>query len=120
MRRRTSGVKPAGLLGRQKSKRRLGLETLETRELLATILVTNTNDSGAGSLRNAILVANAAPSSSVISFDIAAAGVQTIAPLTPLPTITNTLTIDATTQPGTGATPLIFLSGSNAGTGPTD
>ena len=41
------------------------LDGLEVRALLSTIVVTNANDSGAGSLRQAILVA---PSGSTISF----------------------------------------------------
>ena len=54
-----------------------------------TAMVTNTNDSGAGSLRQAILDANAnAATTETISFNIPGAGVRTITPLSPLPTIT--------------------------------
>jgi hypothetical protein len=46
-------------------------------------------------------------------------GVQTIMPSTPLPTITDTVFLDATTQPGffDGETPLIQLDGTLAGAG---
>ncbi len=77
--------------------------------------VTNTNDTGAGSLRQAILNANASAGPDVISFAIPGAGVRTITPATPLPTITDTATIDGTTQPGFTGVPLIELDGTNAG-----
>ncbi len=53
--------------------------------------VTNTNDSGAGSLRQAILDANAAPDGVIpdlIFFDIPGDGIHTITPLTELPPLT--------------------------------
>ena len=56
---------------------------------MATFTVTNTNDSGAGSLRQAILDANAQAGTDTISFNIPGGGVHTIAPATPLPTITD-------------------------------
>ena len=46
----------------------------------ATFTVTNTNDSGAGSLRQAILDANASAGADLIDFSIPGAGVHTIAP----------------------------------------
>ncbi len=66
----------------------------------ATFTVTTTADSGAGSLRQAILDANANPGADVVAFNIPGAGVQTIAPLTSLPDVTGTVTIDGYTQPG--------------------
>ena len=48
----------------------------------ATFSVTNTNDSGAGSLRQAILGANATPGGDSIEFDIPGSGVHTITPTT--------------------------------------
>ncbi len=66
----------------------------------ATFTVTNDNDSGAGSLRQAILDANAAPGADTIAFSLSP-GLQTIAPPTPLPVITDPVTIDGYTQPGT-------------------
>ncbi|HEV3119327.1 MAG TPA: hypothetical protein VGY58_19890, partial [Gemmataceae bacterium] len=44
------------------------LELLENRWLPSTFIVTNTNDSGAGSLRQAILAANANPGLDTVSF----------------------------------------------------
>ncbi|WP_339732882.1 choice-of-anchor Q domain-containing protein [uncultured Gimesia sp.] len=52
-------------------------ETLEDRTLLTAFTVVNTNDSGAGSLRDAIEQANANAGADTISFDAALAG-QTI------------------------------------------
>jgi CSLREA domain-containing protein len=51
-------------------------------------------------LREAITDANAAGGSNVIAFDIAGAGVHTIALSSQLPTITGALLIDGYTQPG--------------------
>jgi hypothetical protein len=61
--------------------------------------VTNTNDSGAGSLRQAITDANNM-GGGTINFNIPGSGVHTISPLTVLPTITQTVTIDGYSQPG--------------------
>src|ERR1051325_5110926 len=84
----------------------------------ATFAVTNTNDSGPGSLRQAILDSNAASSGfNTISFSIGT-GVKTISPLSPLPTISLPVTIDGTTQPGYAGKPLIEIEGSHAGVGP--
>jgi hypothetical protein len=65
-----------------------------------TFTVTNTNDSGAGSLRQAILDANATDGASVIDFDIPGSGVHTIRPSSALPTVTEQVTIDGYSQPG--------------------
>lgn len=79
----------------------------------ATYIVTTTNDSGAGSLRQAILDANATDGvDDVIEFDIPAAGVQTITPLTSLPSITDPVILDGYTQ--TGASPNTLAIGSDA------
>lgn len=67
----------------------------------ATVLiVTNTNDSGAGSLRAAITDANANPAANVIGFNISGSCPRTIALDTELPAITNSLSIRGYTQPG--------------------
>jgi hypothetical protein len=84
--------------------------------VLATFTVTNTNDSGLGSLRQAILDANSTPGQDTINFNIGS-GVQTIAPLSPLPSITDSAIVDGTTQPGFSGTPIIELNGSSAGVG---
>ena len=94
------------------------LEWMEDRTLLSTFLVSTTADSGPGSLRQAILDSNAATGSTErIDFDIPGTGVQTIAPLSPLPTITSPVLIDGTSQPDYAGTPLIELNGSQAGGG---
>ena len=77
-------------------------------------IVTNTNDSGAGSLRQAILDANADPGTETIRFNIPGTSVKTITPTSALPTITDTVIIDGTTQPGFSGTPIIELNGSSA------
>lgn len=69
-----------------------------------TYTVTNTADSGAGSLRQAILDANGTPGvADTIAFNIRGAGVHTITPASGLPTITDAVTIDGYTQPGASA-----------------
>jgi parallel beta-helix repeat protein len=68
-----------------------------------TLTVTNANDSGSGSLRQAILDANANPDYSFINFDIPGGCPQTIAPASALPTITQGVRIDAYSQPGSAA-----------------
>lgn len=78
----------------------------------STFTVTNTNDSGAGSLRQAILDANATATEDMIEFNIPGSGVATIAPATELPQITSPVTIDGYTQ--TGAQPNTKAVGSNA------
>ncbi|MFQ5649312.1 MAG: FlgD immunoglobulin-like domain containing protein [bacterium] len=85
-----------------------------------TFTVTNTSDSGAGSLRQAILDANANSGTDTIAFDIPGAGPHTISPQSGLPTITDPVVIDGLTQTGASCdswppTLLIELDGTNAG-----
>jgi len=75
-----------------------------------TYTVTNTNDSGAGSLHQAMLDANVHIGADTISFNVPGSGVHTIAIATDLPTITDPVVIDGTTQPGYAGNPLIELS----------
>src|SRR5689334_4137879 len=82
---------------------------LEDRCLLATFNVTNTNDSGPLSLRQAILDSNANPAAqgaNLIAFNIPGSGVQSILPLSQLPAITAPVTLDGYTQPGSHANTL--------------
>ncbi|HEY0157180.1 MAG TPA: Calx-beta domain-containing protein [Thermoanaerobaculia bacterium] len=83
----------------------------------ATFTVTTTEDAGAGTLRQAILDANAAgPGPHTIAFNIDSGGLQTIRPESPLPVVTATQTLlDATTQPGYGGAPVVELSGPSGG-----
>jgi hypothetical protein len=78
-----------------------------------TFFVTNVNDTGPGSLRQAILDANSNPGPDTIAFNIAGAS-RTIKPVLSLPAITDTVTIDGTTQPGFAGAPVIELSGANS------
>lgn len=88
-------------------------ERLEGRVLLATFTVTNTNDAGAGSLRQAITDANATGGDDMVAFNIAGDGAKTITPLTQLPDISGSGTIDGTTQPGFAGVPVIELNGAS-------
>ncbi|MEM8954493.1 MAG: choice-of-anchor Q domain-containing protein [Verrucomicrobiota bacterium] len=62
--------------------------------------VTNTNDSGAGSLRQAIDVANSTLARDRITFAIPGAGPHIITPATPLPDIAASVEIDGFSQSG--------------------
>jgi parallel beta-helix repeat protein len=93
------------------------LEVLETRRLRTNFDVFTTDDSGSGSLRQAILDANQSPGADLIDFQFEIQGVATISLLSPLPPITNAVRIDGTTQVGFAGTPLVELDGSAAGTG---
>jgi parallel beta-helix repeat protein len=88
----------------------LALALLATPGSAATFTVTNTADSGAGSLRQAILDANGNPGADTIAFNITGGGPYVITPLSILPLVTETVVIDGTTQPGYAGTPLIELS----------
>jgi hypothetical protein len=66
----------------------------------ATYTVTNTNDSGNGSLRWAIEQGNANPGLDIVEFAIHGPGPQTIRPTSALPIIDDPLVIDGYTQPG--------------------
>ena len=125
--------------GRDGSARRLLLESLEVRSLLATLVVNTAGDEnvpdGTLSLREAIEVSNGTLAISALSpqeqvqvsgslsvpntiaFNIGSGGPATIVPTSPLPTITAPVVIDGTTQPDYGGTPLIELDGASAGTG---
>src|SRR5688572_9064332 len=93
------------------------VESLEGRQLLATFQVINAEDNGLGSLRQAILNANSSPGADAIVFDIPATTVLPAAPgnlpfpgfdestqtwrislLSPLPTITDQVSIDGYSQ----------------------
>lgn len=72
-----------------------------------TFVVTTTSDgTGAGTFRTAITSANANPGVDTITFNIGS-GQQTLPLTSNLPTITDPVIIDGTTQPGYAGTPLI-------------
>lgn len=97
---------------------RPSIEPVEPRVLLATFAVRNTADSGVGTLRQAMLDANASPGADLISFqipastapllDVPVAGFDpflqlwTITLASPLPVITDTLTLDGLSQAQAG------------------
>ena len=92
---------------------------------LATFTVTNTNDAGIGSFRQAILDANAnGVGADNIWFNIAGTGLQSISLTSALPTITSAVFIDGFTQTGSSRNSVgvgsnavlkIELNGENAG-----
>ncbi len=125
---RRSDERPDGKR-RKMSRRRLAMQMkkkrqqfqpdfhgLERRMMPSTFTVTDTSDSDAGSLRQAILNSNSTPGSNTIDFKIGS-GAQTISLLSPLPAITVPVLIDGTSQPGYTGAPLIDLDGTGAGTG---
>ena len=95
----------------------------------ATYTVTNTNDSGSGSLRQAVSDANGTPGvADIIEFNIPGSGVQTIVLATPLPDMTDDFEIHGFTQPGSSpntsgpglpdnSVHLIEIDGTNSGGG---
>jgi titin len=112
------------------------VQALEDRCLPSTFTVTNTGDNGGvnpapfagtGTLRQAIVDADASSGSNTIAFNIPGSGVQTITPLSPLPALTAAgTTVNGYTQPGARANTLaasdnavllIELDGSAAGAG---
>lgn len=78
--------------------------------------VTNTNDTGPGSLRDAIVSANARVGKDTLLFDFGIAGVKTITTVTALPNITDTLFIDGSSDPGYAGMPLIEINGNGLAT----
>ena len=90
---------------------------LEKRMMPSTYTVVNTNDSGTGSLREAISDANMAGGLGLIEFDIPGSGVQTISLQSALPPIETQVDIDGQSQPGYSARALIQIDGTNAGSG---
>ncbi len=97
-------------------------------ESVCSLEVTTTEDSlNAGTLRSAILCANALPNidrdgdlipdPDPIRFNIPGNGPSTIQPLSELPTITDAIHFDGTTQPGFAGVPLIEIDGRLAGNG---
>ena len=117
LRRRRRPCRPAEYFGTS-FHLRPRVDMMEDRTLLSAFNVTNTADSGPGSLRQAILDSNAASGGvNTVYFDIPGRGAQTIAPLSPLPTITSPVLIDGWSQPGFAGTPLIEIDGSQAGGG---
>jgi titin len=90
----------------------------------AIYVVTNTNDSGTGSLRQAILDANTTVGLDSIAFVLPGAGPGVITPANDLPLITDPLIIAGYTEPGASpatatslATITVVIDGTNMTTG---
>lgn len=82
-----------------------------------TFTVINTDDTGTGSLRQAITDANNHAGLDTIAFNIPGSGVHTIGPATGLPQIAEAVVIDGYTQPANGgaaASPNTLANGDNA------
>ena len=100
-------------------RRRLTVETLEGRELLATFAVSSAADSGGGSLRQAIINSDSTPatpaSPNIITFhDLA--NVAQIQLQSALPVISQPVIIDGTTEGSyNGTHPFVQLIGNYAG-----
>ena len=94
---------------------KVSARALEGRQLLSTFTVSATNDSGAGSLRQAILSSDATTGPNSIVFNIPGSGEHTINLLSALPVITQPVTIDGTTEPNSGGLAVIQLDGASAG-----
>lgn len=81
--------------------------------------VTSVNDSGEGSLRQAILNANASAGADIISFNLPGSdsSVRQITLNSALPAITDPITLDATLQAGfAGGNPVVEINGASIGT----
>jgi uncharacterized repeat protein (TIGR01451 family) len=96
--------------------------TILTSAPAAIFTVTNTGDNGGvdpspgagtGTLRQAIVDANATAGADTIQFSIGS-GLKTINISPALPNVTETVTIDGTTQPGFSGSPLIEITGISA------
>jgi hypothetical protein len=83
-----------------------------------TLTVDSTADSGAGTLRQAIVDANGDPSEEPVTIEFAiGSGPQSIAPTSALPVITRPVVLDGTSQPGFDGVPLIEIRGDSAPAG---
>ena len=76
----------------------------------ANYVVINTNDSGDGSLRQAIINADSNNPPNTISFQIPGSGPFTISPQSTFPPLNQPVIVDGTTQPGYGNSPLIQIN----------
>ncbi|WP_439630005.1 hypothetical protein [Gemmata sp.] len=98
---------------------RLAVEPLEDRLAPATFTVTSVDNVGEGTLRNAIIRANATPGADTITFAIGTGLQQIRVMTTPLPAITDRVNINGRSQPGYAGLPLVLVNGAGAGVGAT-
>ncbi len=90
----------------QRARRQYVFQQLEDRSVLSAIAVTNLNDSGPGSLRQAITTADAAHGSQTIDFNVAGTIHLTSGAL---PAVTASVDIDGTSAPGFAAAPVVEI-----------
>lgn len=91
--------------------RSVSIERLEARQLLTTFTVSNLDDQGEGSFRQAILDANNAVGADVIEFDVTG----TITLNSSLPAVIDQVNIDGTTAPSFDGAPLVEIDYNGAG-----
>ena len=97
-----------------------GLQPMLPGTIFTVTKVADTNDGFCNadcSLREAIVAANAHPGTDSIAFNIGT-GIKTLFPTSQLPSISDPVVVDGTTQPGFSGTPLIEIDGTNAGAVP--
>src|SRR4029450_6901105 len=75
------------------------------------LTATSTNDSGPGTLRQALLDANDSPAPNLIAFNFPDSGPHTINLLSALPPLADEIFIDGWSQPGFTGIPTIELNG---------
>ncbi|MBZ0280115.1 MAG: SBBP repeat-containing protein [Anaerolineae bacterium] len=87
-------------------------------EILTVTSTADTDDGNCDShctLREAINASNSTPNQQTIAFNIPGAGVKTIQPTSMLPTISDPVIINGTSQTGFNGVPIIEIDGSQAG-----
>jgi len=92
------------ILPTKRSAFKLSFEALEDRTVPSTFSVLNLDNGGAGSLRQALLDANANPGADTIQFDVTGTIQLTTGAL---PAITGQVDIDGSTAPGFATAPLV-------------
>ena len=94
------------------------LRLLEERCLLSVYTVTDPSDDGSsGTLRSIIEQVNSDTTPDTIDFNLPGSAPYVIQLTSALPEITNSVTIDGTSQPGYAGKPIVELNGSQAGGG---
>ncbi len=89
---------------------------LEDRCLLSVYTVTSLgDDGGAGTLRSIIELVNSDSTPDTIDFSLPGSAPYVIQPTSALPEITNSVTIDGTSQPGYAGQPIVEINGGQAG-----
>ena len=97
--------------GSPRRRWQLQIERFEDRLLLSPFTVTNVNDDGPGSLRQAILDSNTSAGLNTISFSLSGAAPYVINVQSLLPAITNPVVLDGRSQTGYAGTPLVAIDG---------